>query len=88
MRICGIYHIGDVRKGESKGLNNAGGARLPGVMLGVGCTDRERGFMIRVRAPRTVMLPFSSYGIASRVSFGAVAPELLPLKSVWTSSEG
>ena len=43
MRICGIYHISDVREDESKGLNDPGALGLLGMMLGVGCADRERG---------------------------------------------
>lgn len=43
MRICDIYHIGDVREDESKGLKDLGALSLPGKMLGVGCADRERG---------------------------------------------
>lgn len=89
MRICHIYHIGDGREDESKGLNDVGGgARSSRYDVGSWLCRPRTGFRIGVRALRKIMLPFSSYGIASRVSFGTVAPGLLPLKSVWTSSEG
>ena len=40
--IYDIYHIGDVREDELKGLNDPwGGLGLLGIMLGVGCTYRE-----------------------------------------------
>ena len=80
--ICDIYHINDIREDESKGLDGPWGHSV--FRYDVRSWPRT-GFRIGVRTFRTVMLPFLSNGIASRVSFGAVAPGLLP---VWTSSEG